>query len=160
MACLSLWQTLSVTEFQRKLERIVSQCCMRSLQPSHFTDGSLPVFVFPQSLTFFADEQSSHKQVLTVYNPYDFALRFKGLTFKRAWRRNELWILCYVCQKKKKIIAKRFNCLCNYHSIMHSPEPVYCGGLRRNYQASLLHWHVRLNFTFVFIIDLIELSLV
>lgn len=52
---------------------------MRSLQPSHFTDGSLPVFVFPQSLTFFADEQSSHKQVLTVYNPYDFALRFKVL---------------------------------------------------------------------------------
>lgn len=52
---------------------------MRSLQPSHFTDGSLPVFVFPQSLTFFANEQSSHKQVLTVYNPYDFALRFKVL---------------------------------------------------------------------------------
>lgn len=52
---------------------------MRSLQPSHFTDGSLPVFVFPQSLTFYADEQSSHKQVLTVYNPYEFALRFKVL---------------------------------------------------------------------------------
>ena len=51
---------------------------MRSLQPSHFTDGSLPVFVFPQSLTFYADEQSTHKQVLTVYNPYEFALRFKG----------------------------------------------------------------------------------
>ncbi|KAL9964856.1 hypothetical protein ACROYT_G028555 [Oculina patagonica] len=52
---------------------------MRSLQPSHFTDGSLPVFVFPQSLTFYADEQSSHKQVLTVYNPYEFTLRFKVL---------------------------------------------------------------------------------
>lgn len=52
---------------------------MRSLQPSHFTDGSLPVFVFPQSLTFYADEQSSHKQVLTVYNPYEFTLRFKGM---------------------------------------------------------------------------------
>lgn len=52
---------------------------MRSLQPSHFTDGSLPVFVFPQSLTFYANEQSSHKQVLTVYNPYEFALRFKVL---------------------------------------------------------------------------------
>ncbi|XP_022791570.1 motile sperm domain-containing protein 1-like isoform X1 [Stylophora pistillata] len=50
---------------------------MRSLQPSHFTDGSLPVFVFPQSLTFYADEQSTHKQVLTVYNPYEFTLRFK-----------------------------------------------------------------------------------
>ena len=53
--------------------------CMRSLQPSHFTDGSLPVFVFPQSLTFYADEQSTHKQVLTVYNPYEFTLRFKGI---------------------------------------------------------------------------------
>ena len=52
--------------------------CMRSLQPSHFTDGSLPVFVFPQSLTFYADDQSTHKQVLTVYNPYEFTLRFKG----------------------------------------------------------------------------------
>lgn len=57
--------------------------CMRSLQPSHFTDGSLPVFVFPQSLTFYADEQASHKQVLTVYNPYEFALRFKGTEFNR-----------------------------------------------------------------------------
>ena len=56
---------------------------MRSLQPSHFTDGSLPVFVFPQSLTFYADEQASHKQVLTVYNPYEFALRFKGTEFNR-----------------------------------------------------------------------------
>ncbi|KAJ7381329.1 Motile sperm domain-containing protein 1 [Desmophyllum pertusum] len=54
--------------------------CMRSLQPSHFTDGSLPVFVFPQTLTFYADEQSTHKQVLTVYNPYEFALRFKVLS--------------------------------------------------------------------------------
>ena len=56
---------------------------MRSLQPSHFTDGSLPVFVFPQSLTFYADEQASHKQVLTVYNPYEFALRFKGTELNR-----------------------------------------------------------------------------
>ena len=87
---------------------------MRSLQPSHFTDGSLPVFVFPQSLTFFADEQSSHKQVLTVYNPYDFALRFKGLTFTNV-RGEEMNFEFYVAyakkRKKKKRIAKLFYCM-------------------------------------------------
>ncbi|XP_023139168.2 motile sperm domain-containing protein 1 isoform X3 [Amphiprion ocellaris] len=42
-------------------------------------EGSLPVFVFPTELVFYADEQSSHKQVLTLYNPYEFALKFKVL---------------------------------------------------------------------------------
>ena len=41
-------------------------------------EGSLPVFVFPTELVFYADEQTSHKQVLTLYNPYEFALKFKG----------------------------------------------------------------------------------
>ncbi|XP_006632943.1 motile sperm domain-containing protein 1 [Lepisosteus oculatus] len=42
-------------------------------------EGSLPVFVFPTELLFYADEQASHKQVLTLYNPYEFALKFKVL---------------------------------------------------------------------------------
>ncbi|XP_031136088.1 motile sperm domain-containing protein 1 isoform X2 [Sander lucioperca] len=42
-------------------------------------EGSLPVFVFPTELIFYADEQTSHKQVLTLYNPYEFALKFKVL---------------------------------------------------------------------------------
>jgi hypothetical protein len=42
-------------------------------------DGSLPVFVFPESLTFFADDQSTFKQILTVYNPYTFSVQFKGI---------------------------------------------------------------------------------
>ncbi|XP_034739292.1 motile sperm domain-containing protein 1 isoform X2 [Etheostoma cragini] len=42
-------------------------------------EGSLPVFVFPTELVFYADEQTSHKQVLTLYNPYEFALKFKVL---------------------------------------------------------------------------------
>uniref|UniRef100_A0A3P9HZ85 Motile sperm domain containing 1 n=1 Tax=Oryzias latipes TaxID=8090 RepID=A0A3P9HZ85_ORYLA len=42
-------------------------------------EGSLPVFVFPNELVFYADEQASHKQVLTLYNPYEFALKFKVL---------------------------------------------------------------------------------
>ncbi|MGH0187437.1 UNVERIFIED_CONTAM: hypothetical protein FKN15_025364 [Acipenser sinensis] len=41
-------------------------------------EGKLPVFLFPHKLTFFADDQSSHKQVLTLYNPYSFILKFKS----------------------------------------------------------------------------------
>lgn len=41
-------------------------------------EGNLPVFVFPTELIFYADDQSTHKQVLTLYNPYEFALKFKG----------------------------------------------------------------------------------
>lgn len=41
-------------------------------------EGSLPVFVFPTELVFYANDQTSHKQVLTLYNPYEFALKFKG----------------------------------------------------------------------------------
>ncbi|XP_076629464.1 motile sperm domain-containing protein 1 [Colletes latitarsis] len=40
----------------------------------------LPVFVFPQNITFFLDDQSTHKQVLTLYNPYDFPIKFKVLS--------------------------------------------------------------------------------
>lgn len=40
----------------------------------------LPVFVFPSAISFFSDDQSSHKQIVTLYNPYDFHLRFKVLS--------------------------------------------------------------------------------
>ena len=50
-------------------------------QPTpQISDGKLPVFVFPSSLNFFTDDQSSHKQVLTLYNPYEFPLKFKGMS--------------------------------------------------------------------------------
>lgn len=52
----------------------------QSRQPD-LVEGSLPVFVFPTELFFYADEQASHKQVLTLYNPYEFALKFKGELF-------------------------------------------------------------------------------
>ncbi|XP_013416374.1 motile sperm domain-containing protein 1-like [Lingula anatina] len=45
--------------------------------PSSLSDGKLPVFVFPSSLIFYSDDQSTHKQVLTLYNPYEMALKFK-----------------------------------------------------------------------------------
>ena len=41
-------------------------------------DGKLPVFVFPTEIVYYVDDRSSHKQVLTVYNPYEFTLKFKG----------------------------------------------------------------------------------
>jgi len=43
------------------------------------TVGALPVFVFPSSLNFYTDDPSSHKQVLTLYNPYEFTVLFKVL---------------------------------------------------------------------------------
>lgn len=48
-------------------------------QSSQLAEGKLPLFVFPSNLTFYSDDQSTHKQVLTVYNPYEFPLKFKVL---------------------------------------------------------------------------------
>ncbi|XP_036404022.1 motile sperm domain-containing protein 1-like [Megalops cyprinoides] len=45
--------------------------------PRH--QDSLPVFLFPAELVFFAQQRSSHRRVLTLYNPYSFLLRFKML---------------------------------------------------------------------------------
>lgn len=46
------------------------------------TPRKFPVFVFPQSITFYLDDQSTHKQVLTLYNPYEFPVKFKGKLIK------------------------------------------------------------------------------
>lgn len=40
----------------------------------------IPIFVYPIPLTFYLDDQNSHKQVLTLYNPYEFAVRFRVLS--------------------------------------------------------------------------------
>ena len=40
---------------------------------------SRPVFVFPGNLDFFVDDQTTHKRVLTLYNPYDTDITFKGI---------------------------------------------------------------------------------
>ncbi len=39
----------------------------------------IPVFIFPEELKFVEGDQSSHKQVLTLYNPYDFDIKFEGM---------------------------------------------------------------------------------
>ncbi|XP_013780556.1 motile sperm domain-containing protein 1-like [Limulus polyphemus] len=49
------------------------------MQSPSFIEEKLPVFSFPSSLNFYSDDQSSHKQILTLYNPYDFPLKFKVL---------------------------------------------------------------------------------
>lgn len=41
----------------------------------------IPVFVFPNTLKFYLGSKASHKQLLTLYNPYDFPVRFKGNTY-------------------------------------------------------------------------------
>ena len=42
--------------------------------------SSRPVFVFPGNLDFFLDDQTTHKRVLTLYNPYDTDITFKGIS--------------------------------------------------------------------------------
>ncbi|XP_003730214.1 motile sperm domain-containing protein 1 [Strongylocentrotus purpuratus] len=48
-------------------------------QQPRLRDGKIPIFVFPTELAFYVDDRKSHKQVLTIYNPYDFPFRFKVL---------------------------------------------------------------------------------
>ena len=53
-----------------------------------------PVFVFPSLIEFFEDDPTTHKRVLTIYNPYDYEVAFKGsCTFQEAsnWESIELY---------------------------------------------------------------------
>lgn len=38
----------------------------------------LAVFLFPSEMVFYAEQRSSHRRVLTLYNPYNFSLSFKS----------------------------------------------------------------------------------
>lgn len=42
-------------------------------------DGKIPVFVFPVQIDFYLDDQTTHKRVVTIYNPYEFDVTFKVL---------------------------------------------------------------------------------
>ena len=50
-------------------------------------DEILPVFLFPTELVFYAGQRSTHKRVLTLYNPYNFPLRFKSEWGRQAGER-------------------------------------------------------------------------
>lgn len=41
--------------------------------------GARPVFIFPANLEFYLEDQTTHKRVLTLYNPYDTEIIFKVL---------------------------------------------------------------------------------
>ncbi|XP_073991862.1 motile sperm domain-containing protein 1-like [Rhodnius prolixus] len=47
------------------------------MQPGTALDGKVPVFAFPSSVDFYLGSQSTYKRVVTLYNPYEFAVRFK-----------------------------------------------------------------------------------
>lgn len=42
------------------------------------SSGKVPVFVFPTNVNFYLAARETHKQLVTIYNPYDFAVRFQG----------------------------------------------------------------------------------
>jgi len=49
------------------------------LPPPSILDGKVPVFVFPVQLDFYYEDQTTHKRVVTIYNPYEFDVTFKVL---------------------------------------------------------------------------------
>lgn len=40
--------------------------------------ATLPVFIQPTDLLFVVSNPETHKKVITIYNPYDFSLKFTG----------------------------------------------------------------------------------
>jgi len=46
---------------------------------TNILDGKVPVFVFPVQLDFYYEDQTTHKRVVTIYNPYEFDVTFKVL---------------------------------------------------------------------------------
>ena len=58
---------------------------MTSATASGAAATARPVFVFPGNLDFYLDDQTTHKRVLTLYNPYESEIIFKGM-FQRLKR--------------------------------------------------------------------------
>lgn len=50
-----------------------------SISSPNILDGKVPVFVFPVQLDFYYEDQTTHKRVVTIYNPYEFDVTFKVL---------------------------------------------------------------------------------
>lgn len=53
----------------------------------------IPVFVYPNSLKFYLGSRATHKQLLTLYNPYEFPVTFKGKKIPNV----------YLCPPQKSI---------------------------------------------------------
>ncbi|RDD46052.1 Motile sperm domain-containing protein 1 [Trichoplax sp. H2] len=61
----------------KKLSMITSQSNNNN---NNITVENVPVFAFPTTLSFIENDKSSYKQILTIYNTYDFTVRFKVLS--------------------------------------------------------------------------------
>lgn len=91
-------------------------------------DKRIPVFVFPEDLKFVEGDPSSHKQVLTLYNPYDFNIKFESEYLLSRLRDYEVMFACFSSQQ--------------------CPKQLRCGRVKRFHQGGLLCGYVSL---FVFI---------
>lgn len=73
------------------------------------TECKVPVFVSPQSLTFSLEDKQSHRQIITLFNPYDFPVRFKGkfndiFLFLLVFLWYYLFIVFCTCTKKYTVV--------------------------------------------------------
>ena len=50
-----------------------------SCKPMNATGNKKGITVYPISFQFFADETNSHRQLLTILNPFEQAIKFKGI---------------------------------------------------------------------------------
>lgn len=97
---------------------------MRRRQASTCSDdeGSLPVFVSPSELIYYADDISSHKQVLTIYNPYGHSLKYKVLcTAPRKYQvvESEGFIKSHCCID---VVVRHKGPLVNNDAIISQPD--------------------------------------
>ncbi|XP_010863216.1 motile sperm domain-containing protein 1 [Esox lucius] len=64
---------------RRRGERVERGDSSTSPSPHETPPTPLPVFLFPSELVFYSGQRSSHRRVLTLYNPYTFTIMFKML---------------------------------------------------------------------------------
>jgi len=67
---------IKVSEKEKSVKLLYPVIKMSSSSTS-IMDGRIPVFVFPVQLDFYYDDQTTHKRVVTIYNPYEFDVTFK-----------------------------------------------------------------------------------
>ena len=66
----------------------MSSASTSGLASSGILDGKVPVFVFPVQLDFYYEDQTTHKRVVTIYNPYEFDVTFKVILRSKRIQRN------------------------------------------------------------------------
>jgi len=74
----------------------------------------IPVFVFPGTVYFNANDRDQIKQILTIYNPYDFPIRFKGKRLQM-----KLLIIQF------EVVAERLIKICFSHLVLCTAPDLY-----------------------------------